>query len=128
MRSAALIGALHQRSASQQVEYWASLGRSVAGLLDPEQLLSVTAGVARLRLEPVRVAAVDQGSVFDIMEQARRNGSLAGSVTTARDRNQASVGLPPRIAGADQQRWHPQQASCTLNQAPAGSDGYRRCR
>ena len=51
MRTAAPIGALQQRSAAQQVETWASLGRNVAGLLDPEQLLSVTAGVARLRLE-----------------------------------------------------------------------------
>jgi hypothetical protein len=31
MRSAALIGALHQRSAAQLVETWASLERSVAG-------------------------------------------------------------------------------------------------
>ncbi len=54
----------------------------------------MTAGVAHLRLEPIRVAAVDPGSVFDTMEQARRNGSLAGSVTTAQDRYQASVSHP----------------------------------
>ena len=94
MRSAALIGALHQRSAAQQVEYWATLGRNVAGLLGPEQLLAVKAGVARLRLEPLRVAAVDPESVFDTMEQARQNGSLTGSVTTAQDRYQASVSYP----------------------------------
>jgi ParD-like antitoxin of type II bacterial toxin-antitoxin system len=94
MRSAALIGALHQRSVAQQVECWASLGRNVAGLLGPEQLLAVKAGLARLRLEPLRVAAVDPGSVFDTMEQARQKGSLAGSVTTAQDRYQASVSHP----------------------------------
>lgn len=41
MRSAALIGALNQHRAAQQVEYWTPLGRNVAGLLAPEQLLAV---------------------------------------------------------------------------------------
>jgi hypothetical protein len=97
MRSAALIGALHQRSAAQQVEYWASLGRNVDGLLGPEQLLAVKAGVARLRLEPCRVAAVDPGSVFDTMEQARQNGSLAGSVGLSRfnGRTRSQAGMAP---------------------------------
>ena len=67
MRSAALVGALHQRSAAQQVEYWASLGRSVAELLDPEQLLAVQSGLARLRVEPIRVVAVDPAAVFATM-------------------------------------------------------------
>ena len=106
MRSAALIGALHQRSAAQQVEYWASLGRNVAGLLDPEQLLAVKSGLARLHVEPVRAAAVDPGAVFATLEHARQNGSLAASVTTARDRYQASVshpGLLERISGDGRQ-------------------------
>ncbi|MFZ9752500.1 MAG: TA system antitoxin ParD family protein [Cyanobium sp.] len=94
MRSAALVGALHQRSAAQQVEYWASLGRNVAGLLDPEQVLAVKSGLARLHVEPVRTAAVDPESVFASLEKARDNGSLAASVTTAQDRYQASVSHP----------------------------------
>jgi len=94
MRSAALIGALHQRSAAQQVEYWASLGRSLTGLLDPEQLLAVKSGLARLRVEPIRVVAVDPAAVFDTMEHARENGTLAASVSTARDRYQASASHP----------------------------------
>jgi hypothetical protein len=101
MRSAALVGALHQRSAAQQVEYWAALGRSVAGLLDPEQLLAVKSGLARLRVEPIRVVAVDPAAVFDTIEQARQNGSLAASVSTALDRYQASAthpGLLERIS------------------------------
>lgn len=101
MRSAALVGALHQRSAAQQVEYWASLGRNVAGLLDPEQVLAVKSGLARLHVEPVRAAAVDPETVFASLEKARDNGTLAASVTTAQDRYQASVshlGLLERIS------------------------------
>lgn len=94
MRSAALAGALHQRSAAQQVEYWASLSREVAGLLDPEQLLSVKAGLARLRVEPVRAVAVDPERVFASLEQARVDGTLAASVSTATVRYQASSARP----------------------------------
>lgn len=46
-------------SAAQQVEYWAALGRQVGEWLDPEQLLEVKTGLGRLKLEPVRAAAVD---------------------------------------------------------------------
>jgi hypothetical protein len=46
MRRAALAGARHHRSAAQQIEYWASLGREVAALLDPDRLLAVQAGLA----------------------------------------------------------------------------------
>ena len=52
MRSAALAGALHHRSAAQQIEYWASLGQGVSSQLDPESLLDVAAGLARLKVEP----------------------------------------------------------------------------
>lgn len=52
-------GSRRKRSAAQQVEYWAALGRQVGEWLDPEQLLEVKTGLARLKLEPVRAAAVD---------------------------------------------------------------------
>ncbi|MFM9099970.1 MAG: TA system antitoxin ParD family protein [Cyanobium sp.] len=94
MRSAALAGSLHQRSAAQQVEYWAALGREVAEWLDPERLLEVKTGLARLKLEPVRAAAVDPERVFAAVEEARGNGSLAASVSSAAVRYQASSRHP----------------------------------
>jgi len=39
MESAALVGARHHRSAAEQIEYWAALGRQVARVLDPDSLL-----------------------------------------------------------------------------------------
>lgn len=94
MRSAALAGSLHQRSAAQQVEYWAALGREVAEWLDPERLLEVKTGLARLKLEPVRAAAVDPERVFAAVEEARGNGSLSASVSSAAVRYQASSRHP----------------------------------
>ena len=90
------------QSAAQQVEYWASLGRDGAGLLDPEQRLAVKAGLARLRVEPLRVAAVDPDIVVETVEEGRRRGSLASFVSTASIRYQASAshpGLLERISG-----------------------------
>ena len=80
MQSAALAGSLHQRSAAQQVEYWAALGREVASMVDPEQLLDVKTGLARLRVELVRAAAVDPQQVFAALEDARNRGNLSASV------------------------------------------------
>jgi hypothetical protein len=94
MRSAALAGSLNQRSAAQQVEYWASLGRDVAGMLDPERLLEVKTGLARLKLEPVRAARVDPEQVVAALEVARGNGSLSASVSSAAVRYQASSRHP----------------------------------
>ncbi len=109
MRSAALAGSLNQRSAAQQVvfaalhadrraaqqvEYWASLGRDVAGMLDPERLLEVKTGLARLKLEPVRAARVDPEQVVAALEVARGNGSLSTSVSSAAVRYQASSRHP----------------------------------
>ena len=94
MRSAALAGSLHQRSAAQQVEYWAALGREVAGLVDPEGLLAVKTGLARLRVEPVRAAAVDPEDVFAALGEARQSGILSASVTKAAVRYQASSSNP----------------------------------
>ena len=94
MRRAALAGALHHRSAAQQIEYWAALGQDVAALLDPDLLLDVKAGLARLRVEPVRAAAVAPESVFAGLDAQRQSGSLAASVSTAPVRYQACPSRP----------------------------------
>jgi hypothetical protein len=39
MESAALVGARHNRSAAEQIEYWAALGLQVARVLNPDSLL-----------------------------------------------------------------------------------------
>ena len=59
MQSAALPGARQQRSAAEQIEYWAALGQEVAGILDPDKLLDVASGLAAVKVEPITSAAVD---------------------------------------------------------------------
>ena len=91
MRSATLAGARHQRSAAQQIEYWASLGRAVSALLDPDGLLAVQAGLARLHVQPITVAPVPPEQVFAALEADRIGGGLAESVTSAPVRYQACI-------------------------------------
>lgn len=101
MRSAALAGARQHRSAAQQIEYWASLGREVAALLDPDRLLAVQAGLARLRVEPVTVASVIPEQVFAALEADRSSGVLAKSVSSAPVRYQACSSRPGYLERLD---------------------------
>ena len=101
MRSAALTGARQHRSAAQQIEYWASLGREVAALLDPDRLLAVQAGLARLHVEPVTAPAVIPQQVFAALEADRSSGVLADSVSSAPVRYQACSSRPGYLERLD---------------------------
>jgi hypothetical protein len=101
MRRAALAGARHHRSAAQQIEYWAALGQDVAALLDPDLLLDVKAGLARLRVETVQAAAVAPESVFASLDAQRQSGSLAASVSTSSMRYQACPSRPGLLERID---------------------------
>ena len=101
MRSAALTGARHHRSAAQQIEYWASLGREVAALLDPDRLLAVQAGLARLHVEPVTAPSVIPQQVFAALEADRNSGVLANSVSSAPVRYQACSSRPGYLERLD---------------------------
>ena len=101
MRRAALAGARHHRSAAQQIEYWAALGQDVAALLDPDLLLDVKAGLARLRAEPVRASPVAPESVFASLDAQRQRGSLAASVSMASVRYQACPSRPGLLERID---------------------------
>ena len=100
MRRAALADVRHHRSAAQQIEYWAALGQDVAAL-DPDLLLDVKAGLARLRVEPVRAEAVAPESVFASFDAQRQSGSLAASVSMASVRYQACPSRPGLLERID---------------------------
>jgi hypothetical protein len=79
------------RSTAEQIEYWADLGRTVASTLDPDILLSVTAGLTVIKTEPVISAPVNPDTVFQSLENDREAGVLPDSVTNSPVRYQASV-------------------------------------
>jgi len=90
MDAAALNGKRNHRSAAQQVEYWASIGRSVNNMVDPESLLSVISGLAKVTVESNRNVTIQSDDVFQSLENDRNQGDLQASVTTSTVRYQAS--------------------------------------
>jgi hypothetical protein len=94
MDSAAMAGARHHRSATEQIEYWAALGQQVAGVLDPDKVLEVLAGLAALKVVPVAGAAVNPEQAFAVLERERQSGRLAETVSSASLRYQASEARP----------------------------------
>lgn len=82
MAAAKLSGSLFKRSASEQIEYWASIGRNVADILNPNVLLDITNGVAKLKVEAVEFDGVDADAVFENLESDRTEGKLEDSLGT----------------------------------------------
>ncbi|MBE0436929.1 MAG: hypothetical protein IBX56_14125 [Methylomicrobium sp.] len=94
MSAAESTGKRFHRSTAEQVEYWAEMGRNVSALLDPDDLASIAAGLARLELVPVYGKPVDPDSVFQSLEVERTTGSLPQSVTGCTVKYQASWNHP----------------------------------
>ncbi len=103
MQAAKLIGEQEHRSAAEQVEYWASLGRKIARLVNPDALLEVAAGLARIKVEPTVGQPVDPKAVFAAVEARRLSGTLAQEVTTATTIYQASTTHPGYLEQLDKQ-------------------------
>lgn len=85
---------ISHRSAAEQVEYWADLGRRLSGLIESDTLLSISAGLARVRVEPVEPPSVAPATVFAELESDRNKGALSSTLTQAPSIYQASTSHP----------------------------------
>ncbi len=97
-KNAALV---NKRTAVEQIEYWAELGRNVARYVDPEALIACSSGLAQLRVEKVDANPVDPMAVFDSLELQRESGELAQAITTTAVRYQASNDYPGMLEKID---------------------------
>ena len=97
MQAATSAGQRMHRSAAEQVEYWASIGRSVAKVVDPDTLLEVSAGLAQLKIVPVIPPLIEPDQLFSAMEQERTAGTLAATITGSEIRYQASSAHPGQL-------------------------------
>jgi len=102
MDDATLTGERYHRSASEQVEYWASIGRRISGVIDPDTLLSVAAGLARLHVEPVYGHAINPDLIFQNLEREREQGTLPDKVTSSPVKYQASSAQPGYLERIDE--------------------------
>ena len=97
MQAATIAGQRQHRSTAEQIEYWAGIGRSVSRIIDQDTLLEVSAGLVRLKIEPVESVAVAPEKVFSDLERDRKSGRLAESVTTSSVRYQVSTRHPGQL-------------------------------
>jgi len=79
------------RSTAEQIEYWADLGKTVTSILDPDILLSVSAGLTTLKTEPVFSAPIDPDAVFQSLENERKEGILQNTISANSVKYQASM-------------------------------------
>lgn len=52
------------RSTAEQIEYWVDVGRQASGVIDPDVLLSLTSGLARIKVESVESRVIDPAEVM----------------------------------------------------------------
>ena len=104
VRAADIEGDRLHRSIAEQIEYWADLGRRVSKVLNPDDLLAVTAGLALLRVEKVEVPDIDPEAVFASLEEDIRSGALASAIAEDNPiRYQASASHPGMLEQIDAQ-------------------------
>lgn len=97
MNVATATGLLMHRSAAEQIEYWADIGRKVASTVSPENLLAVQAGLASLRIERSTPSPVDPDAVFLALDHGRNNGALSQAIAAGSVRYQGSLNHPGRL-------------------------------
>ena len=102
MQAAVLTGKRFHRSTAEQIEYWAEIGRKVAGILDADDLLSISMGLAKIKVEPVHGEPVNPDEVFQALEDERAKGILTRTVSNNSIQYQASLSHPGYLEQVDQ--------------------------
>ncbi len=83
IREAELEGRLNKRTTPKQIEFWADIGKQVAELVNPGDLIAVKQGFARLQVKSAPSTPVEPDEVFEALERDRANERLSALVTRA---------------------------------------------
>ena len=102
MQAAKLTGERFHRSAAEQIEYWADIGRKVSSVLDPDTLISITTGFAQVKVEPIYGKPINPDDVFNLLEAQRQQGTLTQAVTSSTIKYQSSLTQPGYLEQIDQ--------------------------
>lgn len=84
MKAAATVGLTLHRCAAEQVEYWADIGRKVCKIIDPDTLLAIQAGMAKISIEETESVSVDPDAVFETLNRDRESGALSEAIAAGR--------------------------------------------
>lgn len=94
VRYAAAEGAVNRRSTPKQIEYWAEIGRAVAGEVSAEDLIAILQGIRQVKVEPVVAEALTSDDLWAEVDQARESGDLGRAIGRGRTVYQASGDKP----------------------------------
>ena len=94
MDSANLAGTLNNRSAAEQVEHWASIGRHVAQQLTQADLLELKAGLLSVSVEKPSSVDFDADALLDEIDVARDGGTLSEAIKAGGPRYQIASNAP----------------------------------
>lgn len=101
MRAAEREGRLYHRTQAQQLEYWIKLGRKLAEVADPKDLLDITAGFASLSVQPRASGEVDPDDIFAELEQVESSDLADRMAEHSAVRYQASEQHPGLLERID---------------------------
>ncbi len=93
-RDAEAEGALMNRSAAKQVEFWAELGKRVAHSVSPLDMLALMQGIAEVKVTVAAPGRVNPAQVFAAVGQARSKGQSGQQITQGRAYFEASLTVP----------------------------------
>jgi len=102
MKLAAVTGKRYHRSTAEQIEYWAAMGRNVSAMLNPDDLLSISTGLATIKVVPTHSEPVDPVEVFQGLEDQRSTyQTLPQMVTSSLVKYQVSLTHPGYLEQID---------------------------
>jgi len=94
VRHAAAEAQIQRRSTPKQIEFWAEIGRAIAGEVSAEDLIAISQGVRRVRIEPVHPEALSSDDLWAEVEADRETGALSQHIARGRIVYQASERRP----------------------------------
>ena len=95
LKAAETTGALMHRSTSEQIEYWAAIGRSISSKVDPDTLDGVVSGFYSLEVKGVENVTVGFDDILSELDGERGLGVQCHRVSNSDSvRYQASSSQP----------------------------------
>lgn len=100
IEAAEIEGKISHRSAPGQIEFWASIGRRLAPVLSPKDLLAIGQGLAHISVEAGSPPRIDPDAVFASVAQHQNASFISEAVNPAPFQYEASA-LPGYIDRVD---------------------------
>jgi len=87
-------GSLMKRSAAKQVEFWAELGKQIAHLVSPTDMLVLMQGLAKVQIDLPNFKPINASQVFAAVDEVNSAEQLGSAITRSTLYYEASLSRP----------------------------------